>query len=107
MDAGFDVYKKVLTLNPNNTYALFNAGANRVNKGVQEAKLSNQETDYTRSLEHEAKMKAYYKEALPFMEKHHQLKPTDRETLRTLKQITITLDMTDDYLMYKEKEGNL
>ena len=107
LDAGFDVYKKVLTLNPNNTYALFNAGANRVNKGVEEAKLSNEETDYTRSLEHEAKMKAYYKEALPFMEKHHQLKPTDRETLRTLKQITITLDMTDDYLIYKEKEGNL
>lgn len=106
-DAGFDMYKKVLEINPNNSSALFNAGANRINKGVEEARLSNEETDYTRSMEHEAKMKAYYKEALPFMEKHHALSPKDRETLRVLKQITIQLEMMEDYQKYKEKEAQL
>lgn len=106
-DGGYEIYKRVLEINPDNTTALFNAGANRVNKGYEYARLSNEEQDYKRSKEYEEKMKAYLKEALPYFERNYAINPNDRGTIDALIQITITLEMNEDYKKYKAKQREL
>ena len=106
-DGGYEIYKRVLNINPDNSTALYNAGANRVNKGYEYARLSNEEQDFKRIQEYEAKMKEYMKEALPYFERNHELNPNDRGTLDALVQITITLEMNEEYQKYKGKLRSL
>ncbi len=107
LDAGYDIYVKVLSINPNNTTALFNAGANRVNKGVYFANLSNEETDFTRANEWRKKTDEEFTKALPHFEKFLALQPEDLTALDALLQITIQLEMTDAYNSYKSKRTKL
>lgn len=102
-DAGYEVYADVLKINPNNLTALFNAGANRVNKGVYYANLSNEEIDFTRANEWREKMKECFKIALPHFQKYDELKPDDLMALNALIQVTIQLNMTTEYDKYVER----
>lgn len=106
-DAGLEVYKQVLELNPNNTTALFNAGANRVNKGVAYAHLANEEIDWERSTAWQEKVDEQFRLALPYLEKCTELDPDNSYVLDALLQVTIQLNEMDKYAMYKEKRDAL
>lgn len=103
LDAGYEVYLKALTIDPNNATALYNAGANRVNKGVYYANLSNEEIDFTRSNELRKKTDEAFKMALPHFQKYHKLKPDDLMALGALLQITAQLELTAEYDEYLAK----
>ena len=42
-----------------------------------------------------AQLNEVYRKALPYLEKYHELDPSDISTIRTLKKIYTSLDMTD------------
>lgn len=106
-DAGYEAYKKVLEINPSNTIALFNAGANRVNKGVGYARLANEESDYVKSQEWQDKVNEQFELALPYLEKCAELKPDDLYVLDALIQVTTQLELMDKYKEYTEKRSAL
>lgn len=82
-------YKKSIELKPDNFDAVYNLGAMFFNDGAEMANKANG-IPASKVAEYEAakkKFEAKFKEALPYLEKAHQLNPTDMATMQSLKQL--------------------
>ncbi|MCR9170976.1 MAG: tetratricopeptide repeat protein [bacterium] len=107
IDGAFDAYKKAVEIAPNNSITQFNAGANRVNKGTEYALKANEEFDYEKAQQWEKKVDEQFNLALPYLKKAHELEPDNIYIIDALMQVTIQLDLMDDYKLYKEKQKQL
>jgi tetratricopeptide (TPR) repeat protein len=92
-----DTYKRCIDLDPNYYEAYYNIGVDHFNKAAKmyedAAKI-----DVKNQKDYEAAQEAADTElskAIPYMEKAHELKPTDDGTMKTLRTIYIRLKMTD------------
>ncbi len=104
IDGAYEAYKKAVENAPENSIGHFNAGANRVNKGTAYARKANEEFDYQKAQEWQEKVNEEFKTALPHLKKAHELEPDNIYVIDALLQVTIQLEMMDDYKMYKEKQ---
>jgi len=107
MDAAYDAYKKAIDINPKNGVAQFNAGANRVNKGADYARKANEEFDFSKAQKWQDMVNEEFKSALPHLEKAHELEPENVYIIEALLQVTIQLEMMEDYKTYKAKKKKL
>ena len=86
-----------MEIDPDHFNSLYNTGAIYYNKAgdliaeAQELPLDAKE-EYQQKLD---KAKEYFKKALPYMEKAHELKPEDQETMLSLKEMYHRLKMYD------------
>lgn len=103
-DAGA-IYEKATTIDPSKQMAWFNLGAMYVNKAVNlytEANKIQDDPNKTKAMQSEAD--GLFRKALPYLQKSNEIDKCDMETLRALLQLTINLQMTDEYSKYKAME---
>lgn len=100
----YEAYLKAIEIDPNQSIGHFNAGANRVNEGVKYAQKGNEEFDFKEAEKWRVKTNEQFKLALPHLEKAHELEPSNIYVLDALLQVTIQLEMNEEYQMYKEKQ---
>lgn len=103
-EGAYEAYTKAIEVDPTSPIAYFNAGAIKVNQGVQYARKANEETDFTRANEWQEKVNEEFSKALPHLKKAHELEPDNIYVIDALLQVTIQLEMMDEYKMYKEKQ---
>ncbi len=99
-------YASALQLDAEYFDANYNLGALYFNQGVEKNNKANEIEDdkaYKAAIE---EVNAIFKKALPYLEKAEQLKPDDRNTLASLKQLYARLSMTDKYNVVNEKLKN-
>ena len=92
-----EYFKKSLAINPDYVESLSNLGRVYYNQGVNkqgEANMINDAKQYQAEL---AKAKDFFKQAMPYFEKVHQLKPDDRECMTALRGIYYNLNMGDKF----------
>lgn len=90
-------FSKALEVDPAYTDALSNLGRVYYNQGVNkqgEANLINDSKQYQEEL---GKAKDFFKKALPYFEKAHQLKPDEREYMTALRGIYYNLNMGKEF----------
>jgi hypothetical protein len=99
------VYEKATQIDPSKQMAWFNLGAMYVNKAVKLYGDANKiSDDAPKAKAMQAEGDALFKKALPYLEKAHEVDKCDMETLRALLQITINLQLTEEYSKYKAAE---
>ena len=96
-DAAIADYKKCLELDSEYFNALFNMGVMYFNKGVEEVNVANDETDMKKYEAKKAIAEGTFKEALPFFERAHTIKPEDAAVLESLKTLYYRFEMMDKY----------
>lgn len=106
-DEAATIYEKATTIDPAKQMAWFNLGAMYVNKAVAlytEANAISDNPAKAKSLQDEGNV--LFRKALPYLQKANEIDKCDMETLRALLQITINLQLNDEYTKYKaiEKE---
>ena len=106
-EAALKEYNKVLEKDPVNFNAAFNAGALHINEAARISKTMLEAETIEEELKFDEDIKAAMQRALPYMKKAHEIDPTNHEVLRALKQITIQLNMEDEYMHYKKLESEL
>ena len=104
IEGSYEAYLKAIDLNPKSSVNHFNAGANRVNKGTEFARKANDEFDYQKSKQWQEKVDEEYRKALIHLEKAYELEPENIYIIDALLQITVQLELLDDYNKYKEKQ---
>ncbi|HSH52335.1 MAG TPA: tetratricopeptide repeat protein, partial [Bacteroidales bacterium] len=87
--------------------AYYNLGALYYNKGVKQIEVANSiPTSDNEAYEVELKKAdKWFKEALPYMEKCHELKPDDNMTMESLKNLYYRLKDMENYNRMLEKLG--
>ncbi|WPP50934.1 tetratricopeptide repeat protein [Catalinimonas niigatensis] len=91
-------YKKAIELDPSYFDANFNLAAFYFNKAaevLQEANDMDLKEYQKRGKEIEGNAKAYFEQALPYLEKSKELKPDDEKVLTTLQTVYTRLGMED------------
>jgi tetratricopeptide (TPR) repeat protein len=96
-DEAVQLYKKALSLNPEDFNTNYNMGAIEFNKGVACANDANSIMDNNEYLKAKKICDEQFTKALPFLEKAHQVDPTETSTMETLKTLYWRLQMTDKY----------
>jgi len=103
-----EAYKKSIKIDSNYFDPVFNLGAMYFNKGGeiinQANKLPLGDSNYENML---AEGKEYLKKAFPFLEKAHSILPKDRQTLLSLKEIYLRLNMLDKLKIVNQKLADL
>lgn len=100
-------YKKALELDPNYFDALYNLGALYNNQGVKLYNKSNTIKDAAISAREGKKADEIFKKALPYLEKAHELKPKDKNTMISLKQLYAKTEQEEKYnKIVAELKGN-
>ena len=89
--------------------AYYNLGAVYYNKGVKQVDVANLVPSSQPEKYEEEKNKAdiEFKKAIPYMEKAHEINPTDKFTLESLKTLYYRLKMLDKHAEIIEKMKNL
>ncbi|MCB0653165.1 MAG: hypothetical protein KDC85_17965 [Saprospiraceae bacterium] len=103
-EKAISVYKKAITIDDRNVVAFFNLGALYVNRAAEVSKKAMETDDFEKAKKYEAEVNQHFKNALPYLEKAYRISPSDLTIIRALKQVTIYLEMTEDYQKYKEAE---
>ncbi len=98
-------YEKALTLDPDYVEAIGNLGRVYFNRAVEAQTAANEIADNKKYEEAKSKANEMFKEALPYFEKAHQMKPEDRDYMNALSRIYYILNMGDKYDAL-EKEMN-
>lgn len=98
-------YKKAIALNPDYFDPNYNMGALYVNKAAAIMEVANQlplnqDKEYSKMKEEAGK---YLRECLPFLEKAHELQPSDRSTMVSLKEIYTRLNMLEKMKVIDEE----
>ncbi len=96
-DKAKEKYKKAIELDPGFFEAYYNLGVLYFNEGVE---LTDEANKITNNEEYEKAKKIAddkFKEALPYIEKSHELKSDDNSIMQTLKTLYYRLQMTDKY----------
>lgn len=101
-------YKKAIELKPDYFDALYNLGALFFNNG---AEIFNQANDLPlnemkKSEELRTVANNKFTTALPYLEKAHELNPSDRNTMISLKQLYVRTNQTEKYNKINEKLNN-
>jgi len=99
-------YLKAIELKPDYFDALYNLGALYFNLGADKINDANEvvENSLYKKLKEEAT--AYFEKALPYLEKAHELNPSDKSTMESLKQLYVRLGQTEKYNAINEKLSN-
>ncbi len=90
-------FKKALEINPDYVESLSNLGRIYFNQGVSKQDEANRINDNKQYQEELAKAKEFFKQALPFFEKAHQMKPEEREYMIALRGIYYNLNMGKEF----------
>jgi tetratricopeptide (TPR) repeat protein len=108
LDEAVAAYKKSIELKPDNFDAVYNLGALYFNDGAELANKANK-IPANKVAEYDAakkKFEAKFKDALPYLEKAHQINPTDIATMESLRQLYARLgDLAKAGEMKKKMEG--
>ncbi|MCG8578490.1 MAG: tetratricopeptide repeat protein [Bacteroidales bacterium] len=102
-EAAIEDYKKCLEIDPGFFNSLYNIGVIYYNKGVEQQNIAN---DKTTTKEFNEAMKVandFWEQALPFMEKAHEVKPEEAAVLETLKGLYYRFERMDKYNEVKAK----
>lgn len=92
-----EAYKKTMELDPNYADAYYNMGALYNNesyniteeiKNIEDVAIQSEKLKESRDL---------LKEAIPYLQKYHEISPTDVNTLKMMKSIYFILEMEDEY----------
>lgn len=90
-------FVKAIEVDANNTDALSSLGRVYYNQGVNKQGEANMINDSKQYQEELGKAKDFFKQALPYFEKAHQLKPDDREYMTALRGIYYNLNMGTEF----------
>ncbi|MCD7977358.1 MAG: tetratricopeptide repeat protein [Tannerellaceae bacterium] len=99
-------FAKALELDPNYTDALSNLGRIYYNQAVNKLGDANMISDAKQYQEESAKAKEFFKKALPYFEKAHQMNPDDTEPMTALRSIYYNLNMNDEFEAIEAKMNN-
>jgi tetratricopeptide (TPR) repeat protein len=101
-----ETYKRCIEIDPNYYDAYYNIGVVYYNKAV---KLYEEANSITDQKQYEAAKEVADNElakSVPYMEKAHEINPTEQTTMQTLKTLYYRLQMTDKYnAIVKEIQG--
>ena len=102
-------YQKAIEFKVDYFDAYYNLGAVYYNKGVKQVDVSNAVPSNQPDKYEIEKDKAdvEFKKAIPYMEKAHELNPTDKFAIGSLKTLYYRLKMLDKYAVILEKEKSL
>jgi tetratricopeptide (TPR) repeat protein len=108
-DEATECYLKAIEFKEDYFDAYYNLGALYYNKGVKQVDVanaipSNQPEKYEQEKE---KADVEFKKAIPYMEKAHEINPTDKFTMESLKTLYYRLKMLDKHAEIVEKMKNL
>jgi tetratricopeptide (TPR) repeat protein len=106
-EKAIEAYEKAIENDEEFFNAHYNLGALYYNKGVKQIEVANtiptsNNTAYEAELQ---KADKWFKEALPYMEKCHELKPDDRMSMESLKNLYYRLKDMENYNKMLEKLG--
>ena len=101
-----EAFIKANQLDPENTDILSNLGRVYYNQGVNKQGEANMINDNKAYQEELAKAKTFFRQALPYFEKAHQLKPEDTEYMTALRGIYYNLDMGKEFEEIEAKLNN-
>ncbi len=104
-DKAIEYFQKALSLDPNYVESLGNMGRIYYNRGVEAQAAASSIADNKLYNEAISKVKDLFKQALPYFEKAHELKPDDTECMNTLRSIYYVLGMGEQFEKI-EKEMN-
>lgn len=90
-------FAKALEINPNYLESLSNLGRIYYNQGVNKQGEANMINDSKQYQEELAVAKEFFKKALPYFEKAHQMKPEEREYMTALRGIYYNLNMGPEF----------
>jgi tetratricopeptide (TPR) repeat protein len=108
-DDAIQCYLKAIEFKDDYFDAYYNLGALYYNRGVKQIDVanaipSNQPQKYE---EEKNKADAEFNKAIPYMEKAHQINPTDKFTMESLKTLYYRMKMLDKHAEIVEKMKNL
>ena len=92
-----EFFKKALEINPESAESLSSLGRVYYNQGVNKQGEANMINDAKQYQEELGKAKEFFKQALPYFEKAHQMKPEEREYMTALRGIYYNLNMGDKF----------
>lgn len=90
-------FEKALEINPDYLESLSNLGRIYYNQGVNKQGEANMINDSKQYQEELAVAKEFFKKALPYFEKAHQMKPEEREYMTALRGIYYNLNMGAEF----------
>lgn len=90
-------YKKAIEIDPEFFEAYYNLGVLYFNEGVVLTDEANKETDNRKYMMAKQKADEKFEEALPFIEKAHELQPDDTGIMSTLRTLYYRLKMDEKY----------
>lgn len=108
-DEATESYLKAIEFKEDYFDAYYNLGALYYNKGVKQIDVANAIPSNQPEKYEEEKNKAdlEFKKAIPYMEKAHEVNPTDKFTMESLKTLYYRLKMLDKHAEIVEKMKNL
>ncbi|OFX63386.1 MAG: hypothetical protein A2066_09930 [Bacteroidetes bacterium GWB2_41_8] len=108
-DEATESYLKAIEYKEDYFDAYYNLGALYYNKGVKQIDVANAIPSNQPDKYEEEKNKAdlEFKKAIPYMEKAHEVNPTDKFTMESLKTLYYRLKMLDKHAEIVEKMKNL
>ncbi|SHI65927.1 Tetratricopeptide repeat-containing protein [Tangfeifania diversioriginum] len=106
-EKAIEAYKKAIEIDSDMFNANYNLGALYYNEGVEQIEFANTipTSENERYQEELAKADKWFKLALPYMEKCHEIQPDDNMTMESLKNLYYRLKMMDKYNEMLEKLG--
>lgn len=107
VEKAIEAYKKAIELDPKYADAYYNMGVLYNNESYNLTDQIKNIEDVAIYNEKMKESKELLKEAIPYLQKSHELTPTDVGTLKLLKTIYFTLEMDDDYKVVDEKLKDL
>lgn len=106
-EEALNAYDKALEIEPDYFDANFNRGVMLYNRGADKLKEVESIDDFALMKEETEKAKEFFKDAVPYMEKCHELDPKERNTINVLKTLYLQLRMNDKAQEMNEKLKNL
>lgn len=100
-------YEDAIALDPDYFDATFNLGAMYFNQGVEMNNAANDIQDNKKYAAARAEARKVFEKAQPFLEKAHQLDPTDISAITSLAQLYALTGENDKYTEMKAKEKAL
>lgn len=92
-----EYFKKALEINPDYVESISNLGRVYYNQGVNKQGEANMINDAAKYQEELNKAKDFFKQALPYFEKAHKMKPEEREYMIALRGIYYNLNMGAEF----------
>src|SRR5690606_35344213 len=96
-------YLRAIELDPEYFEAIYNLGILHFNKGVEMNNAANDIKDNKKYEAEKERVKGVFRQALPYLEKAHNLNPDDREGIASLVQIYALLGETEKYTEMKAR----